>query len=119
MKISDIIREVSAYYSIDEAMILSHRRAAEYVKPRHMAMLIACEQTTKSLPQIGSVFNRDHTSIMHARKRMGKQLSDNPRLNADYQAIMAQLATQQKRKLSLVKKTMDFSPDDLTGRIRA
>lgn len=60
---------VGRHYGVDILDMLSGRRA-ETVRPRHVAMYLAKRLTTKSYPQIGIAFNRDHTSVLHAVKRI-------------------------------------------------
>lgn len=48
----------------------SPRRDVSVVIPRHIAMYLARNMTTKSLPEIGRKFgNRDHTTIMNAIRK--------------------------------------------------
>jgi len=61
---------VARHYGLSMTDIMAPRTDAPVVRARHVAMYIAKRMTTKSLPQIGSIFNRDHTCIMHAVKRI-------------------------------------------------
>ncbi|MBT6983497.1 MAG: chromosomal replication initiator protein DnaA, partial [Rhodospirillaceae bacterium] len=47
------------------------RRARAVARPRQVAMYLAKQLTTRSLPEIGRKFGgRDHTTVMHAVKRI-------------------------------------------------
>jgi chromosomal replication initiator protein len=47
----------------------SARRARAVARPRQVAMYLAKQLTSRSLPEIGRRFgNRDHTTVMHAVK---------------------------------------------------
>ena len=49
----------------------SARRARAVARPRQVAMYLAKQLTTRSLPEIGRKFGgRDHTTVMHAVKRI-------------------------------------------------
>lgn len=50
-----------------EDAILSRRRGYPLVRWRHAGMTLATERTRLSLPQIGRIFSRDHTTVLHAR----------------------------------------------------
>lgn len=68
-KCRTIIEEVAAKYGVAVREILSDRRARVLIPPRHEAMFRCVAETHLSLPAIGRVFNRDHTSIGHAVMR--------------------------------------------------
>ena len=44
----------------------SSRRDRSIARPRQIAMYLAKDLTSKSLPEIGLAFGRDHTTILHA-----------------------------------------------------
>ena len=51
----------------------SARRARSVARPRQVAMYLAKQLTSRSLPEIGRKFgNRDHTTVMHAVSRVGE-----------------------------------------------
>ncbi|MGD9740397.1 MAG: helix-turn-helix domain-containing protein [Parvibaculaceae bacterium] len=64
-----IIAEVSEKHDIPVKDILSERRAWALIPARHEAIYRCVAETALSLPAIGRVFNRDHTSIGHAVMR--------------------------------------------------
>ena len=59
--------------------MLSPRRSRSLARPRQIAMYLAKQYTTNSLPDIGRKFsNRDHTTVIHAVKKIeGLIKSDN------------------------------------------
>ena len=57
---------VCEYYRISLSEILSPRRCSPLVKARHVAMRLARDLTTASLPEIGRIFDRDHSTVHHA-----------------------------------------------------
>jgi len=61
-----IIAEVAARHDIPVHDILSDRRARVLIPARHEAIWRCVMETPLSLPAIGRVFHRDHTSIGHA-----------------------------------------------------
>jgi hypothetical protein len=69
--IARIQRVVAAHYHIPLIEMVSARRARMVARPRQVAMWIAKQTTTKSLPDIGRRFGgRDHTTVMHAIRRV-------------------------------------------------
>ena len=66
-----VIRVVAQSYGISVLDMLSERRTAQLVRPRHVTMFLLKELTTASLPAIGRCLgNRDHTTILHGARKI-------------------------------------------------
>jgi chromosomal replication initiator protein len=64
--------------------MMSARRAREVARPRQVAMYLAKKLTPRSLPEIGRRFGgRDHTTVMHAVKRIDELRVADRELEAD------------------------------------
>jgi chromosomal replication initiator protein len=73
VSIDDIQRRVADHYKIRFSDMSSPRRARAVARPRPVAMYLAKQLTSRSLPEIGRKFgNRDHTTVMHAVSRVGE-----------------------------------------------
>ena len=71
MTIEEIQKKVAQHFNIRLADMHSARRARAVARPRQVAMYLAKQLTTRSLPEIGRKFGgRDHTTVMHAVKRI-------------------------------------------------
>ena len=81
-----IIEEVAAKYDVPVKDILSDRRAKVLIPPRHEAMYRCVAETPLSLPAIGRVFHRDHTSIGHGVMRHHLRTGDPLPRGMDWQA---------------------------------
>ncbi len=69
--IEEIQKQVAMHYNIKLADMHSARRSRVVARPRQVAMYLAKQMTTKSLPEIGRKFGgKDHTTVMHAVKRI-------------------------------------------------
>ena len=69
--IEEIQRRVAEHFNIKLADMHSERRARAVARPRQVAMFLAKQLTTRSLPEIGRKFgNRDHTTVMHAVRKI-------------------------------------------------
>lgn len=69
--IEEIQRKVAEHYNIRLTDMASARRARNVARPRQVAMFLAKQLTSRSLPEIGRKFgNRDHTTVMHAVSRV-------------------------------------------------
>lgn len=71
LTIDEIQRRVADHYALKINDMISPRRAREVARPRQVAMYLAKMLTPRSLPEIGRRFGgRDHTTVMHAVKRI-------------------------------------------------
>ncbi|OGT25672.1 MAG: chromosomal replication initiation protein DnaA [Gammaproteobacteria bacterium RIFCSPLOWO2_02_FULL_42_14] len=87
--IENIQRTVSEYYKIKVADILSKRRNRSVTRPRQIAMALAKELTTHSLPEIGDAFGgRDHTTVLHACRKVKELLSAQLDLQEDWKNLI-------------------------------
>ena len=83
--IENIQKTVADYYKLRVSDLLSKRRSRSIARPRQVAMALAKELTTHSLPEIGDAFGgRDHTTVMHACKRVRELRESEQRVGEDY-----------------------------------
>ena len=80
--ISVIIDEVEKYFNLPSGSLVTKRRSNDNAYPRHIAMYIAREVLDESYPRIGDEFNRDHTTVMTAVKKIRHNLSGDTELAA-------------------------------------
>ena len=91
--IENIQKTVADYYKVRMADLLSKRRSRSVARPRQVAMALAKELTSHSLPEIGDAFGgRDHTTVMHACKRIKELRSAEQRMTEDYSNLLRTLA---------------------------
>ena len=66
---------VASHFNLNIQELLSPRRSRSLARPRQIAMYLAKQHTTNSLPDIGRKFsNRDHTTVIHAVKKIDELL---------------------------------------------
>ena len=69
--IEEIQKRVAAHFNIRMSDMHSARRARSVARPRQVAMYLAKQLTSRSLPEIGRKFGgRDHTTVMHAVRKV-------------------------------------------------
>ena len=69
--IEEIQKRVAEHFNIRVSDMHSARRARSVARPRQVAMYLAKQLTSRSLPEIGRKFGgRDHTTVMHAVKKV-------------------------------------------------
>lgn len=94
VSIDNIQRTVAEYYKIKVADLLSKRRTRTVTRPRQVAMSLAKELTNHSLPEIGDAFGgRDHTTVLHACKKIVELQETDPGIREDYQNFMRLLTS--------------------------
>ncbi|OYW13595.1 MAG: chromosomal replication initiation protein DnaA [Rhodospirillales bacterium 12-54-5] len=90
--IEDIQKKVAAHYNIKVSDMHSARRSVAIARPRQVAMYLAKKLTTKSLPEIGRKFGgKDHTTVMHAVKRIDELSRGDKEFADDVELLMRML----------------------------
>ena len=90
--VDEIQQRVAAHYNIKLAEMSSPRRARSVARPRQVAMYLAKQLTTLSLPQIGKRFgNRDHTTVMHAVRKIEELKVSDVSIAEDVELLKRQL----------------------------
>ena len=92
--IEDIQRRVAEHYSLRLADMHSERRARAVARPRQVAMYLAKQLTSRSLPEIGRKFGgRDHTTVMHAVRRIEELRNSDRAISEDVDLLRRMLET--------------------------
>ena len=87
--IDNIQRTVADFYKIKPSDILSKRRSRSIARPRQVAMALAKELTSHSLPEIGEAFGgRDHTTVLHAVRKIQELLEEQVSLKEDWKNLL-------------------------------
>ena len=91
--IEDIQKKVSEHFSVKMSEMFSARRSKSVVIPRQVAMYLSKELTNLSYPEIGRNFGgKDHTTIIHASKKIDKLLNENSHLSEDIKLLKSILS---------------------------
>jgi len=91
--IENIQKTVAEYYKIRSVDLVSNKRSRSIARPRQLAMTLTKELTKHSLPEIGSAFGgRDHTTVLHANKRIKELRESNVTIEEDYKNLLRILA---------------------------
>jgi chromosomal replication initiator protein len=90
--IDEIQRAVSSHFEVKQIDLISERRAVAIARPRQIAMYLAKRLTTRSLPEIGRKFgNRDHSTVIHAVKRIEELRGKDVEIDTAVRALMRTL----------------------------
>lgn len=83
---------VAAHYRLTRLELISDRRAREVARPRQVGIWLAKKLTTRSLPDIGRRFGgRDHTTVIHAVRRVDQLRADDPGIARDIAILLESL----------------------------
>ena len=92
--IDNIQRVVADQYKLKISDLLSKRRSRSIARPRQVAMHLAKELTTHSLPEIGEAFGgRDHTTVLHACRKIRELETADKELQRDLKNLFRTLST--------------------------
>jgi chromosomal replication initiator protein len=92
--IEEIQRKVAEHYNIRLTDMSSARRSRQVARPRQVAMYLAKQLTSRSLPEIGRRFgNRDHTTVMHAVSRIAELMAADTGFAEDVELLRRMLET--------------------------
>ncbi|MBK0400012.1 chromosomal replication initiator protein DnaA [Limibaculum sp. M0105] len=90
--IEEIKRRVADHYNLRLSDLVSARRARAVARPRQVAMYLAKNLTSKSLPEIGRGFGgRDHTTVIHAVKKIEALRESDSQLSEDVELLRRML----------------------------
>ena len=92
--IEEIQKRVAEHYNMRLADMSSARRARNVARPRQVAMYLAKQLTSRSLPEIGRKFgNRDHTTVMHAVAKVQELMQQDAGFAEDVELLRRMLET--------------------------
>ncbi len=71
--VDKIFTAVCRKFGVSRADLESTSRKKELAQPRHLCIYLIREVTGMSLPQIGKIFNRDHTTVINSVNAIDKK----------------------------------------------
>lgn len=90
---ADVLAVVANHFHLKQSVIRGQKRLKEVVLARHIAMFLFKTELNLSYVEIGKWFgSRDHTSAMHAIKKINSQLNTDESLAQEINAIRMSLA---------------------------
>jgi chromosomal replication initiator protein len=80
--IESIIKAVAERAGMSPAQLKQKSNARQITRPRQVAMFLAKELTTSSLPEIGRAFGgKHHTTVLHSIQKIEQERQTDPELN--------------------------------------
>ncbi|MFQ5490898.1 MAG: chromosomal replication initiator protein DnaA [Phycisphaerae bacterium] len=98
VSVPEIIEAVTGQFSVKRSELLSKKRSKSVAFPRQVCMYLARKLTGLSLEEIGGYFGgRDHTTVLHALKRIDKQQDSDATLKFTLEELSGKLRRQPRR----------------------
>lgn len=89
-----ILDVVCKHFRVRVSDVLGSRRTRMHAVPRRIAMYLARQLTKHSFPEIGALFgNKDHSTVMHACKRVDDEMMQNEDLRMTIDRLTRQIKT--------------------------
>ncbi|MBX3506917.1 MAG: hypothetical protein KF895_15670 [Parvibaculum sp.] len=98
----------AAVYEVPYEQLLNDQRQMALVEARHAAFWAAKRFTHRSLPAIGRVFRRDHTSVLHGARRIERLRQEDPSVAARLALIEAGIKA---TETTMVRENLVFHRD--------
>lgn len=112
--IQTIKNHVAKTHKVPMRQLEGRRHHPRLVTPRHVAMYLAAKLTGASYPSLGREFDRDHTTVMHAVKKIERRISKDASFQREVEvmaaALIPQLAADRKKTGRLEELADQLSP---------
>lgn len=90
--VNEIMTKTAAHFNIPREDMKARRRHLAVTLPRQVAMFLCRQLTELSLPKIGAEFGgRDHTTVLHACKKISREISRDEELRHKVELIKSKL----------------------------
>lgn len=97
VNVNAIKKVVGKHFKIDMEDFQSKRKTQSVAWPRQIAMFLCTDLTDMSLPEIGREFNRDHSTVVHARDLVKEKVKNDPFFSAEINQIIAEIKAVDKK----------------------
>ncbi len=86
--VDKVIDAVASHYCVSADDIKSKKRTSNIASARHVAIYLIRNMTTMSLPAIGRVFSRDHSTIMNSLDTVESKIKSNPETEKEIKELI-------------------------------
>jgi chromosomal replication initiator protein len=89
--VAQVIKRVAAAFAVTEKELMGASRLRKFMVPRQVAMYLARETCGLSLPRLGTAFGRDHTTVLHACRKVELEIGSDVQLAGLVEQLLAEL----------------------------
>lgn len=97
INVNSIKKIVGKHFNIRMEDFNSKRKTQSIAWPRQIAMFLTTELTDLSLPEIGREFNRDHSTVVHARDLVKEKINTDPFFAAEINQVILDIKAVDKK----------------------
>ena len=97
INVNSIKKIVGKHFNVKMEDFNSKRKTQSIAWPRQIAMFLTTELTDLSLPEIGREFNRDHSTVVHARDVVKEKVEADPFFAAEINQIILDIKAVDKK----------------------
>ena len=90
--VTSIVEVIAAAFNLETDAILGKKRMVRINHARQLAMFLAREMTESSLPQIGDIFGRSHTTVLHRCNKIEAEIGKDAVLASRVQHLRNQIS---------------------------
>jgi len=94
--IEDIEEIVSETYGVTINELKSKTKTDRIAFARQVAMYLMCTLSDKSLPEIGELFKKDHSTVIYARNKITQMMNSDPFLSEQINSIVNKIKSKKK-----------------------
>lgn len=81
ISVEDIINKTAKFFGVKKEDVLSCSRSKDIANARRLAMYLSREITQMSLPEIGAIFGKNHTTVLYSWEKVKKEAAVDKKLN--------------------------------------
>lgn len=89
--VEQVIQHAAQYYNVDAKDIAGRKRKGRINHARQMCMYLARELTESSLPDIGKILGRSHTTVLHGYNKIAEMLAEDEPMRFEVNALREQI----------------------------
>ncbi len=82
---------VAEHFNVDAEILKSRRRDRNTATARHIAIFLTREMTSLSLPQIGGLYERDHTTVLNSIERIDEAIGIDAGITTSVEFLRAEI----------------------------
>lgn len=86
-----VFKELEEHFLVDSDYILNKTRKREYVWARQLGMFIISKHTKISLSDIGRMYNKDHATVIHAKRVIEEQMEVSKKTKSEVKSIESKI----------------------------
>jgi chromosomal replication initiator protein len=89
--VDKIFAAVYRKYNIKKEDIVSSKRTKDIANARHITVYVIRQVTDMSLPNIGKIIDRDHSTVISSLETVEKRMAQNPVFRAEMEEMVKEI----------------------------